>query len=355
MNSRIIKLREAMRQNALDGMIVTNPCNIRYLISVNAEGTLLITDKENIFITDARYIEEVQAKVTIEDEISIYDLVGIREQEYITFFEDCDRVGFEENDISYAKYVKYKARYRLRDMIETDNLIEKIRMIKGEDEIANIRKACEITDKCFTHLVNFIKPNMTEREIAFEIHKFFMENGADGLAFDTVVASGENSSKPHAVPTDRRIKACDIITIDMGATYNGYASDMTRTIFMGSPSEEMKVMYNFLLACQKRVTGKIRDGASTKEISQGVVKEFDIAGNYTLIHALGHGVGVDVHEIPVISDRSDYILKQDMVVTNEPGIYITGKYGMRIEDTILVNKLSSEVLTKSSKELIVIK
>lgn len=321
MNNKIIKLRETMQTNGLDGMIVTNSSNIRYLIGVDAEGILLITDKENVFITDARYIEDVQAEITIEDEISIYDVTGIRDEEYIAFFEDCTRVGFEENDISYAKYTKYKVRYRLRDMAETNNLIENLRMIKDEDEISNIRKACEITDKCFSHIVNYIRPYMTEREIAFEINKFFMQNGADGLAFDTIVASGENSSKPHAVPTDRRIKENDIITIDMGATYNGYASDMTRTIFVGSLSEEAKKMYDFLLACQKRTTEKMRDGASTKEITEGVMKEFDMAGNYSLVHALGHGVGADVHELPVISNKLDYILKQDMIVTNEPGIY----------------------------------
>lgn len=344
-----------MYENGLDGMIVTNQNNIRYLIGINAEGILLITDKENVFITDARYIEEVEGHLTIEDEINLCDIQGIREEEYITFFEDCLSVGFEENDISYANYTKYKARYRLRDMVDTDNLIEKLRMIKGEDEISNIRKACEITDKCFSYLINFIRPNMSERDIAFEINKFALKNGADGLAFETIVASGENSSKPHAVPTERKIKENDIITIDMGATYNGYSSDMTRTIFVGEVDEEIRKVYSFLLACQKRVTGKIRDGISTKEITESVIKEFDIAGKYSLVHALGHGVGIDVHEIPVMSPKQDYILKQDMVVTNEPGIYISGRYGMRIEDTILVNKLSSEVLTKSSKELIVIK
>ncbi len=354
MNKKIIKLREKLHENGIDGMIITNKSNIRYLTRLNAEGILLITDKENIFITDARYIEEAENKLTIEDEIVIYDVAGIRDEEYIAFFEDCDTVGFEENDISYARYAKCKVRYRLRDMVETNNLIKDLRMIKDEDEISNIRKACEITDKCFSHLVNFIKPNISERDIAFEIEKFFLENGADGLAFDTVVASGENSSKPHAVPTGRKIKYNDAITIDMGATYNGYASDMTRTIFIGTVDEELKKMYNLLLACQKRVTAKIKEGASTKEITEGVIKEFDIAGNYSLVHALGHGVGVDVHEIPVMSDKSNYILKQDMIVTNEPGIYIPGKYGMRIEDTILVNKMTSEVLTKSSKELIVI-
>lgn len=348
MNYKIKCLREKMKLLEIDGMIISNPINIEYITGVYAEGTLIINDKDNIFITDARYIEDVNSTITISDEINVRDQANISENEYISFFANCPRVGIEENYISYSKYQNLVRIYRLKEAVETNNLIEKMRTIKDDNEIAKIRRACEITDNCFTHLLEYIKIGMTERQIAFEI-----ENGANGLAFDTIVASGENSSKPHAVPTNRKIQSGDNITIDFGAKYKGYCSDMTRTIFVGSVSDEVRNLYNFILEGQLRATNKIKDGVDGKSVARGVQIEYN-ARNFELIHALGHGVGLEVHELPYLSYRSSQILKENMVVTNEPGIYIPEKIGIRIEDTILVNKLESEVLTKSSKELIVI-
>lgn len=353
MNYKIKCLREKMKLLEIDGMIISNPINIEYITGVYAEGTLIINDKDNIFITDARYIEDVNSTITISDEINVRDQANISENEYISFFANCLRVGIEENYISYSKYQNLVRIYRLKEAVETNNLIEKMRTIKDDNEIAKIRRACEITDNCFTHLLEYIKVGMTERQIAFEIEKYFIENGATGLAFDTIVASGENSSKPHAVPTNRKIQSGDNITIDFGAKYKGYCSDMTRTIFVGSVSDEVRNLYNFILEGQLRATNKIKDGVDGKSVARGVQIEYN-ARNFELIHALGHGVGLEVHELPYLSYRSSYILKENMVVTNEPGIYVPEKIGIRIEDTILVNKLESEVLTKSSKELIVI-
>lgn len=353
MNYKIKCLREKMKLLEIDGMIISNPINIEYITGVYAEGTLIINDKDNIFITDARYIEDVNSTITISDEINVRDQANISENEYISFFANCPRVGIEENYISYSKYQNLVRIYRLKEAVETNNLIEKMRTIKDDNEIAKIRRACEITDNCFTHLLEYIKVGMTERQIAFEIEKYFIENGANGLAFDTIVASGENSSKPHVVPTNRKIQSGDNITIDFGAKYKGYCSDMTRTIFVGSVSDEVRNLYNFILEGQLRATNKIKDGVDGKSVARGVQIEYN-ARNFELIHALGHGVGLEVHELPYLSYRSSQILKENMVVTNEPGIYIPEKIGIRIEDTILVNKLESEVLTKSSKELIVI-
>ena len=353
MNYKIKCLREKMKLLEIDGMIISNQINIEYITGVYAEGTLIINDKDNIFITDARYIEDVNSTITISDEINVRDQANISENEYISFFANCPRVGIEENYISYSKYQNLVRIYRLKEAVETNNLIEKMRTIKDDNEIAKIRRACEITDNCFTHLLEYIKVGMTERQIAFEIEKYFIENGANGLAFDTIVASGENSSKPHAVPTNRKIQSGDNITIDFGAKYKGYCSDMTRTIFVGSVSDEVRNLYNFILEGQLRATNKIKDGVDGKSVARGVQIEYN-ARNFELIHALGHGVGLEVHELPYLSYRSSQILKENMVVTNEPGIYIPEKIGIRIEDTILVNKLESEVLTKSSKELIVI-
>jgi len=192
---------------------------------------------------------------------------------------------------------------------------------------------------------------MTEKQIAREIDYFYYKH-SEGLSFDTIVASGENSSKPHAVPTDRRIQENDVITIDMGCKINGYCSDMTRTIFVGKVPDEIKPVYDLVLKNQEQVLQDMKDNANTKQISKMVDNDFRL-NNYDLIHALGHGVGLDIHEGPVLSINSESVLRENMVVTDEPGIYVAGQFGVRIEDTVLITKGGCEPLTKSPKRYIV--
>ena len=224
---------------------------------------------------------------------------------------------------------------------------------KDEEEIANIRKACEITDKCFDYLLKYIKKGMTEKQIANSVEKFFKENGASGTSFDTIIASGENSSIPHAVPTDRRIQAGDIITIDMGCKYNGYCSDMTRTVFVEYAKESEKKVYDLVLKNQNLALIQMEDGVNTKNIAKMIECNFKL-DDYELVHALGHGVGLEIHEDPIISTKSERILKAGMCVTDEPGIYLPGKFGIRIEDTVLIKETGCEVLTKSPKDYCII-
>ena len=353
MNYKVRSIREKMNPLNLQGLIISNPINIRYITGSEAEGTILITDKENVFITDSRYIEAVNQVLTINDEFVIYDIRDISEADNQGFFQNCENVGFEENYVTYSKYQKLIRDYRIKNIEETEYIIEKQRAIKDEQEIENIKKACEITDKCFEHLIGYIKIGMTEKEVALEIEKYFIENGAEGHAFETIVASGINSSKPHSVPTDKIIEEGDPITIDFGAKYNGYCADMTRTLFAGRISEELKSLYNLILKNQLRVTKEIREGTGAKMLARNVESDFYLH-NYSMIHALGHGVGLEVHELPYISHNSQATLKENMIITNEPGIYLSGQYGIRIEDTIRVGKNSAEVLTKSSKDIIVI-
>ena len=353
MNSKMQWLRNQLVTSDLQGMIVTNPVNIRYLTNIQAEGLLLVTRKENIFITDGRYIEDVHNTLTLFDEIVVYDARGLSKEDYENFFMFCENVGFEENYVTYAKYKEYMHKYKVNNLVETENMIEKQRMIKDEEEIDNIKKACQITDECFNHIVNYIRPGMTEKQIAREIDYFYYKH-SEGTSFDTIVASGENSSKPHAVPTDRKIQRVDIITIDMGCKINGYCSDMTRTIFMGKPTDEQKNIYNLVLKNQEQALDDMHDNANTKQISKMVDNDFRLH-DYDLIHALGHGVGLDIHEGPVLGINSEYILKENMVVTDEPGIYIPGQFGVRIEDTVLINKGTCEPLTKSPKKYVIVK
>lgn len=174
-----------------------------------------------------------------------------------------------------------------------------------------------------------------------------------GVSFEPIVASGENSSKPHAVPTERMVQEKDIITIDMGCKINGYCSDMTRTIFVGEMTKEQEDLYNLILKNQKNVINRIKDGINIKSLSKEVINDFNING-YDLVHSLGHGVGLEIHEKPYLNMKTENLLKENMVITDEPGIYIPGNFGIRIEDTILVTKLGSRVLTESSKECIIL-
>lgn len=353
MNSKIKWLREKMKMLNLEGMIVSNPVNIRYLTNIVAEGILLITRKENIFLTDGRYIEEVQNVLTIDDGIVVHEFKEYSNDEYENFFIFCENVGFEEEYVTYAEYKNYMHKYKVNNFQETEKMIEKQRMIKDEEEIEKLRKACEITDNCFEYLTKYIKVGQTEKEIALEIEKYFRINGADGISFEPIVASGKNSSKPHAVPTDKKIDLGDVITLDFGCKYEGYSSDMTRTIFVGYIPEEVKKIYDLVLKNQIQTAKELKEGANIKQITKMVENDFKMNG-YSLVHALGHGVGLDIHELPVISSRNDKNLKEKMVITNEPGIYVPGKFGVRIEDTVLVGKEISENLTKSSKEYIIV-
>lgn len=353
MNSKIKWLREKIRSLDMQGMIVSNPINIKYLTGIDAEGVLLITRKENHYITDARYLEEVQSVLTIDDEIIVHNCMNVSEYDYENFFSFCENVGFEEGYITYATYKNYMQKYKANHLEETESILEKQRMIKDQNEIELLKKACEITDNCFSHLINYIKVGMTEKQIAYEIERYFLQNGADGLAFETIVASNENSSKPHAKTTDRKIDVGDVITIDFGCKYKGYCSDMTRTIFVGYVPEKVKKIYDLVLKNQLQTEKDMKDGANIRILSRNVENDFRLNG-YSLVHALGHGVGLDIHELPVISYRNDNNLKENMIVTNEPGIYIPGEFGIRIEDTVLITKSGCISLTKSDKNYIIV-
>ncbi len=352
MNSKLQWLRNTMASLDLQGLIISNPTNIKYLTNIDAEGVLLLTRKENIYITDGRYIEQVHSILTLYDEIIVYNISDVSQEDNENFFMFCENVGFEENYVTYAKYKEFIRKYKINNLVETEHIIEKQRMIKDEEEISNLQKACEITDNCFDYLLIYIKPGMTEKQIANEIEEYYRQR-TDGVSFDPIVVSGENTSKPHGVPTDRKILKNDIITIDMGCKVNGYCSDMTRTIFVGSVPEYIKPVYNLVLKNQVQTLEQMKDGVSTRLLSKMVENDFKLNG-YDLIHSIGHGVGLDIHEAPYISYKADSQLRENMIVTDEPGIYIPGKFGVRIEDTVQITKFGCISLTKSEKNYIVI-
>ena len=202
-------------------------------------------------------------------------------------------------------------------------------------------------------IIQYIKPGMTEIQVARKIQDFYRDF-AEGESFETIVASGENTSKPHAIPTNRKIEKQDIVLIDMGCKVKGYCSDMTRTIFIGEPTEEQLKIYNLVLKNQKQVLDDIQEGKNIKNLSRRLENNFAEYG-YDMIHSLGHGVGLEIHEKPFVNSKNDNSLKENMVITDEPGIYLPGNFGVRIEDTVLVKKQGHQALTESTKECIIIK
>ena len=354
MNVRVRWLRDQLKVLNIQGMIVSNPVNIKYLTGIDAEGTFLITQKDNIFLTDSRYTESVNSILTLDDEIIVYDVRDVSKEDYENFFMFYENVGFEEKYVTYEKYKLYMQLYKANLLVETEGIVENHRTVKDEEEIENVKKACEITDKCFEYIIKYIKRGMTEKEIAFEMEKFMLMNGADEIAFETIVASGHNSSMPHAKPTNRKIREGDVILLDFGCKCNGYCSDMTRTVFMSFIDEDVKETYEFVLKQQKNVIDSLKDGANIKIICKNLENEYRM-NNFQIAHALGHGVGFDVHEIPYFSSKHDLNLKENMIVAIEPGVYIPGRYGIRIEDTVHITKNGCIILTKSAKNEIIIK
>lgn len=284
MNDRLRYIRNNLKTQDIQGMIVLNPVNVHYLTNIDAEGILLLTLKENYYITDDRYIEKVQKTLMIDDEIIVVNKRDLSPEDYETYFMFCENVGFEENYVTYAKYKEIMRLYKIHSLVETEGIIEKQRQIKDLDELRYIKKACEITDNCFLHLLNFIKKGMTEKQIASEIEKYFRENDAV-CAFDTIVASGENSSMPHATPTNRIISSGDVITIDMGCSYNGYCSDMTRTIFVDRVDENIRKIYDLVLDNQKIALEEMQEGITIKMVSRIIEGNFKVNG-HEFMHAL---------------------------------------------------------------------
>lgn len=353
MNERIQLLRHRMAGMDLQGMIVANPINVKYLTGIDAEGILLLTRKENIYVTDSRYTEYVTSILTPFDEIVVDDQKNISKDDFENYFMFCENVGFEEDYITYSKYKEYMHKFRINNFVEATKIIESLRMIKDNEEIEYIKKACKITDDCFNMIIQYIKPGMTEIQVARKIQDFYRDF-AEGESFETIVASGENTSKPHAIPTNRKIEKQDIVLIDMGCKVKGYCSDMTRTIFIGEPTEEQLKIYNLVLKNQKQVLDDIQEGKNIKNLSRRLENNFAEYG-YDMIHSLGHGVGLEIHEKPFVNSKNDNSLKENMVITDEPGIYLPGNFGIRIEDTVLVKKQGHQALTESTKECIIIK
>ncbi|RXI46005.1 Xaa-Pro dipeptidase [Clostridium tetani] len=351
---RLEKLREKMQENLIDGILLVGDSNRNYITGFTGEESFaLITKKEAIFITDSRYVSQAKTEVEnfeiMEYKIDIHEFVANLAEKLCV-----KMLGFEEDIITYGEYEKYRKKFK-GELKPLNGIVEELRSIKDEFEIKCIKEAASIADKAFENILKIIKPKITEKDIALELEYFMKKMGASDLSFDTIVASGKRSSLPHGRASSKVIEEGEFVTLDFGCIYNGYCSDMTRTIAVGSISEEMKKVYDIVLTAQKMAIEKIKPGVVASHIDK-YARNYIIEMGYGRYfgHGLGHGVGRDIHEEPRLSPKGNKTLKPGMVVTDEPGIYIENSFGVRIEDLILVTENSCEIISKSPKDLIII-
>lgn len=352
--NRIEKIISQFRSLNIDSFLVKNLPNIRYISGFSGSAAnILLTKEKNYFISDFRYKTQSSAEVDQEFEIIIFAQNSMLFLKDLITKHDLKRIGFESNFMTYADVENLRNDFKETEFVPVDSLIEKIVIIKNEYEIGLTKKAVEITDKTFSELLKIIKPGLSEREISAHISYLQKMYGADGDSFDPIVASGERSAFPHARPTDRKIRNNELLKLDFGCTVNGMKSDMTRTIAVGKISDECKKIYNIVKQAQQLALDKAKAGVSTKELdsyARNFIKEKGYGDNFG--HGLGHGLGYDIHEKPALNERTDYILEENNIVTIEPGIYVEGLGGVRIEDDIVIKENGCEILNKSTKELI---
>lgn len=354
--SRIQNIRNSFKKQDIDALLVTNLNSIKYLTGfLGSAAVVVITKKKAFFVTDFRYKTVVQSGMPSDYEVMISKQSSFEFLKKIIKSEKLKKIGFESNTLNYNSYRDLKDNYKVK-FVPVAGLIENIAAIKEQYEIDCLKKAIDISDKAFPHMLAAISPGRTtEKELAADITYFQMKLGGEKNSFDPIVASGENSALPHARPTERVIQHGDLLTLDFGTVYKGFNSDMTRTVAVGQISEEKINIYNIVLEAQQRALDAVKAGVVCKTVdavARDFIKEKGFGDNFG--HGLGHGLGYEVHEAPRLNQFSKYKLKVNNVVTVEPGIYVEGLGGVRIEDDVVVTDEGCEILNKTTKELIVI-
>lgn len=354
---RIAKIQEKLEKEEIDIFWISNITNIRYLTGFTGSTADLLVLKEGGYIlVDSRYWEQVNLEVK-----GVKPVLVNGDNNVFTFLKELEsnnnlkKLGFEESHISYKTWRRLQENFNKIELVPLDGWVEELRTVKESDEIENIEKALRIAEKAFEEILEEIKPGITEKDLAIELEFKMARLGSERIAFDTIVASGSRGALPHGKASNRKIKSGEFIVFDFGAVYNGYCSDITRTVFVGEPGEEEVLVYNIVLEAQKKAKEVIIEGIESSfvdRIARDIISENGF-GNY-FGHGLGHGVGLEIHELPRLSPKSNTVLKEGMVVTVEPGIYIPGKFGVRIEDMVVVSKNGAKILNKLTNDLIII-
>lgn len=342
-----------------DAALITSEVSKRYLTSFGSEdGTMLVTKEGAYFIIDARYYEHTAKQVTdplckVILQENLYDQIGELLNKH-----RIEMISVEDEYMKVSELAALKRRFSAVHFDSSNRLsdfMKNMRIIKTDEEISYIIKAQRIAEAAFTKLLSNMRVGQTEKQVAAFLEFFMLDFGSEGVSFPTIAASGVNSACPHAVPSDKKIQEGDFLTLDFGATYKGYHSDMTRTVVFGKPTEEMKNIYNAVWGANTDAIKAVRADISCKLVDNVARSTLDAWGyEQYFTHGLGHGVGLEIHEGPSVNKRSGTTLREGMIITIEPGVYIPEKYGVRIEDMCVVTKDGCKILTETPKTLIYI-
>ena len=353
--SRLAKLQKRLAEEKLEALLVSSLPNVHYLTGFSGSaGLLLATSKDSLLLTDSRY--DLQAHEEVEgSRVAIVkgDLLAAAAKRVPK--KRGARIGFEGQAVSYQAHRKLRNLLPGRRLVATSEVVELLRMQKEEEEIARIRKAVEVGSRALQETLPLLRPGVREQEVAAEIEYRMRLHGAERPSFETIVAFGDHAALPHARPGDRRLRPKECILMDLGAILSGYAGDMTRTVFLGKPSRRASRMYQAVLEALQEAEAVVRAGVTGGQVdaaARKVLKRYEYGRYFT--HSTGHGVGKEVHELPRVAPKQKQPLLERAVITVEPGVYIPGYGGVRIEDVVVVRKDGAEVLTPTPKELLVL-
>lgn len=356
MQQRINRLRAELKERELDACLVTKIENVFYLSGFTGDtGALLISGDEAYFFADSRFTlqasQEATGFIVVPVERSFFASIA----QFLTQ-RNWPKVGVEAHHLSVGNFQKLQKALNSKVSLEPlDQLVEKLRMIKEPAELAIMKEAVTLTEAAFNELLPLIKPGVTERYLQVQLIKLLYEAGFSGPSFDFIVASGERGALPHGVATDRTVNSGELITFDFGGVYNRYCSDMTRTIAVGEISPQLKEIYQIVHLAQDEAEKAARPGMNGRDldaVSRQVIADSGYGDNFG--HGLGHGVGLEIHELPAVSPRGEELLKPGMVITIEPGIYIAGIGGVRIENQLAITETGAEVWNSFNKDLLVL-
>lgn len=353
--TRVGNVRRRMAEQQLDAVIVTSRENVFYLSGFSgSSGDLIITMENGYLLTDFRYLKQAQL------ESPDFILIDITKNfashlEQIVGRHNIGLLGFEDRQVSHAVYTGMKQKMPRTMLRGIHDMIDSLRICKEGEEIARMQQAAHIGDLAFEHVVSMMKPGMTELEAAAEIEYAMKKHGAQRPSFDTIVAAGPNGAMPHAKPTNRPIAEGDLVVMDFGCVYEGYCSDMTRTVAVGQISEKQRSVYNMVLYTQLKALNHLKEGMALAELDCLARETLDAFGYGAYFgHSLGHGVGIEIHEAPAVSSKSAEELRAGMVFSVEPGVYLNDEFGVRIEDTVTMVDGEPVILNHATKDLIVI-
>src|SRR5665647_1116541 len=351
--TRITALRNKLKYIGADAILIEKKENYRYMSGFTGTFAYLIISNEDSFIlTDSRYTEQAAEQAP---DYELVNFIGSNVIETILIKKNIKKLAIEGDTVTVTKYKDYQKIETLNEIIISSGIVEALRKIKDDEEISLIKKAVMLADEGFKHILKYIRPGITEKDIEMELEYYMRKSGASGASFDIIVATGTRTSMPHAIAGDTLVKNGDAVMIDFGCIFDGYCSDITRTVFVGKPDKEMKRIYDTVMRVQKAGIEDAVEGKYAADVHMTVSDMIDQAGyKGSFGHGLGHGVGLEIHELPRVSLFGSEALVNNMVMTVEPGIYVPGLGGVRIEDMLVINSKTPIVLTESPKEMIIL-